>query len=433
MYITLSETAEELRANAASHGWDLSGIHMQELQPAENLRPEEQYTLFHPSEIELGDLSRNVFEAVEKFKPARAVLDSVSDMRLLARDSLRYRRQILGLEAVLRRARLHAAAAERDRRQRYRCAHSEPRARRHPAGTIGSRLRHRAPAARNLQSCAAWRTSADSTISGLRRGAFASSRDWRTGGRVALSRRKTLKSGLPPLDALLDNGVPMGTCTLILGPSGVGKSTLSAHYLASAARKGHSLRGVSLRRTTRRPSSTAATRSACDLSKYAKSGLLKIAKVEPGSMSPGEFSHSVRKAVEDDKVRVVLIDSLTGYLTAIPESARGGRAPARAHVVSGELRRRHVPHGCAAGHARAEHDVAHRRQLHRRHDVHDALLRGRRTRSQGPLRPEEAHGAARNRPSARLASRTMRSGSASRSWTFRGVLTGVPEYTRHRR
>jgi len=98
MYITLSETAEELRANAASHGWDLSGIHLQEVQPAENLRPEEQYTLFHPSEIELGDLSRNVFEAVEKFKPARAVLDSVSDMRLLARDSLRYRRQILGLK-----------------------------------------------------------------------------------------------------------------------------------------------------------------------------------------------------------------------------------------------------------------------------------------------------------------------------------------------
>src|SRR5512145_624006 len=98
MYITLSETADELRANAASHGWDLTGIHIQELQPAENLRPEEQYTLFHPSEIELGDLSRNVFEAVETFKPARAVLDSVSDMRLLARDSLRYRRQILGLK-----------------------------------------------------------------------------------------------------------------------------------------------------------------------------------------------------------------------------------------------------------------------------------------------------------------------------------------------
>ena len=98
MYITLSETAAELRANAASHGWDLSGIHIQELQPAENLRPEEQYTLFHPSEIELGDLSRSVFDAVETIKPMRAVLDSVSDMRLLARDSLRYRRQILGLK-----------------------------------------------------------------------------------------------------------------------------------------------------------------------------------------------------------------------------------------------------------------------------------------------------------------------------------------------
>jgi len=98
MYITLSETADELRANAASHGWSLDGIHIQELQPAENLRPEEQYTLFHPAEIELGDLSRSVFDAVEKLKPARAVLDSVSDMRFLARDSLRYRRQILGLK-----------------------------------------------------------------------------------------------------------------------------------------------------------------------------------------------------------------------------------------------------------------------------------------------------------------------------------------------
>jgi circadian clock protein KaiC len=98
MYITLSETADELRANACSHGWDLSGIHIHEVQPAENLRPEEQYTLFHPSEIELGDMSRSVFETVEAIRPARAVIDSVSDMRLLARDSLRYRRQILGLK-----------------------------------------------------------------------------------------------------------------------------------------------------------------------------------------------------------------------------------------------------------------------------------------------------------------------------------------------
>jgi len=103
MYITLSETADELRANAASHGWSLDGINIQEVQPAENLRPEEQYTLFHPAEIELGDLSRNVFEAVEKYRPVRAVLDSASDMRLLARDSLRYRRQILDFGLVRRR------------------------------------------------------------------------------------------------------------------------------------------------------------------------------------------------------------------------------------------------------------------------------------------------------------------------------------------
>ena len=121
------------------------------------------------------------------------------------------------------------------------------------------------------------------------------------------------------LDALLDNGVPMGTCTLILGPSGVGKSTLGGHYLASAARKGIHCAAF-LFDEQRQTFLDRGDALGMDLSKYAKSGLLKVAKVEPGSMSPGEFSHSVRKAVEDDKVRVVLIDSLTGYLTAIPES-----------------------------------------------------------------------------------------------------------------
>jgi circadian clock protein KaiC len=318
MYITLSETTDELQANAKSHGWDLSGIHMQELQPAENLRPEEQYTLFHPSEIELGDLSRNVFEAVEKFKPARAVLDSVSDMRLLARDSLRYRRQILGLKQffVGRGCTLlllnEIGVSDTD-------AHIQSLA--HGVIRLQQSVHDFGIARRRLEIV---KLRGVDYVGGFH--------DFKieTGGLRVFPRlenrrqnralpKETLKTGLAGLDSLLDNGVPMGTCTLILGPSGVGKSTLGSHYLAAAAKNGMNCAAF-LFDEQRQTFLDRGDALGMNLSKYAKAGIIHVAKIEPGSMSPGEFSHHVRRAVEKDKVRVVLIDSLTGYLTAIPEA-----------------------------------------------------------------------------------------------------------------
>jgi circadian clock protein KaiC len=317
MYITLSETEDELRANAGSHGWSLDGIHIQELQPAENLRPEEQYTLFHPAEIELGDLSRNVFDAVEKFKPARVVLDSVSDMRLLARDSLRYRRQILGLKQFFvgrgcTLLLLNENAGNDQDPHIQSLSHGVIRLEHaiHDFGLVRRRLE----------------------ISKLRGVSYVGGyHDFNihTGGIRVYPRlenrrhdrslaKETLKSGLKELDALLADGVPMGTCTLIVGPSGVGKSTLVGQYLSAAAAKGI-CSAAFLFDEQRATFLNRSDALGMKISKYVDDKLINIAKIEPGSMSPGEFSHHVRKAVEDDRVKVVLIDSLTGYLTAIPE------------------------------------------------------------------------------------------------------------------
>ena len=332
MYITLSETADELRANAASHGWDLSGIHIQEVQPAENLRPEEQYTLFHPSEIELGDLSRNVFEAVETFKPARAVLDSVSDMRLLARDSLRYRRQILGLKQFFagRGCTLlllnENGAGDTDPHIQS-LSHGVIRLEQsiHDFGLVRRRLE--ISKLRGVSYVAGFHDFKIET-GGIR--VFPRLENRRQSRPMA---KETLKSGLAQIDALLDDGVPMGTCTLILGPSGVGKSTLCAQYLCSAAEKGvHCaafLFDEQLVTFLNRGDALG-----MGLSKLAKDKVLHLRKVEPGSMSPGEFSHAVRKFVENDNVRVVLIDSLTGYLTAIPEASA---ATVRLHELTSYL------------------------------------------------------------------------------------------------
>src|SRR5690348_5252268 len=238
LYVTISETEEELRAMAKSHGWSLDGVTIRELvPPEESLQPAEQYTMFHPAEVELSETTRTILSDVERLKPARLVFDSLSELRLLAGDSLRYRRQLLALKQFFRGRRCTVlllddlTSAGRDL-QVQSIAHGvilleqlTPE-----YGTDRRRLRvlkHRGRAFRGGYH--------DYLIGigGLRvfpRLVAQEHRADRPGERFS--------SGVERIDQLLGGGVERGTSTLIVGAAGTGKSSLAAQFVCAAATRG---------------------------------------------------------------------------------------------------------------------------------------------------------------------------------------------------
>jgi circadian clock protein KaiC len=317
VYVILSETEEELRAVAASHGWSLEGITICDLQASEeSLKAESQYTLFHPAEVELSDTTKTVLDAVQSVKPRRVVFDSLSEMRLLARDPLRYRRQILALKAYFT-ARdctvllLDIQSAENGDRQLQSLCHGVISLLSTAPEYGGQRRRLRV---HKLRGVAFRDGHHDYTIE--------------TGGLavhprlVASEHHRTFKSdpvrsGVIELDQLLGGGLDRGTSTLFLGPAGVGKSTLAAQYVLAALKNGERaaayifdevpntfvLRGEGL---------------GMGLGQYLDSGALRLRQVDPAELAPGQFAQSVRDDVEINKASVIVIDSLNGYRAAMP-------------------------------------------------------------------------------------------------------------------
>ncbi|MDQ3920083.1 MAG: AAA family ATPase, partial [Acidobacteriota bacterium] len=238
LYVTLSETEEELTAVARSHGWSLEGVNLHELvPPEESLKAESQYTIFHPSEVELGETTRAVIEEVERIQPRRVVFDSLSEMRLLARDPLRYRRQIPALKQFFagRKSTVllldDGTSADADL-QVQSIAHGVLMLEQLELDYGAERRRLRVSKLRGSRFLGGFH---DFTI--------------RTGGvevfprLVAAGRRSEFKpeavaSGVAELDALLGGGLDRGTATLVLGPAGSGKSSLAAHFAAAAAARG---------------------------------------------------------------------------------------------------------------------------------------------------------------------------------------------------
>jgi circadian clock protein KaiC len=318
LYVTLSETEEEIRAVAASHGWTLDGISIRELVPSEqSLEPSEQYTVFHPSEVELSDTTKKIVVDVEKLKPARIVFDSLSELRLLAGNPLRYRRQILALKQFFSGRRCTVillddlTAAEHDL-QVQSIAH----------GAL--LLEHTMPAfgpPRRRLSVTKYR---GRDFRGgyhdyaIRRGGLEVYPRLVAAEHRDESSRERLTSGLAGLDKLIGGGLERGTSTLVQGAAGTGKSTLSALFCARAAERGERSALFIFDEST----NTLFSRLdglGIPLRKHAEAGLIRVQQVDPAELSPGEFVHAIRRAVEEHNARIVVIDSLNGYLNSMPD------------------------------------------------------------------------------------------------------------------
>jgi circadian clock protein KaiC len=318
LYVTLSETEEELRGVADSHGWTLDGITIRELVPSEdNLRPDDQYTMFHPSEVELSETTKMILADVDRIKPTRLVFDSLSELRLLAGNPLRYRRQILALKqffagrncTVLLLDDLTSASHDL---QVQSIAHGVIRLEQLNPEYGAERRRLIVLKYRGVRFRGGFH---DYTIE--RGGIEAYPRLCASEHRPDFIMEK-LASGIAEMDALLGGGIERGTSTLIVGAAGTGKSSVSAQFVAAAADRGQNSALFIF------DESLNTLLSRCDglginLRKHMADGRVTVQQVDPADLSPGEFAHELRRAVEKQKATIVVIDSLNGYLNAMPE------------------------------------------------------------------------------------------------------------------
>lgn len=316
MYVTLSESEDELRAVAASHGWDLEGIAIRELIPSDgNLGPDDNYTMFHPSEVELGETTKLILEEVERLNPSRLVFDSLSEFRLLAGNPLRYRRQILALKQFFARRSctvlllddLTSGALDL---QVQSIAHGVLRLEQmYPEyGSERRRLivlKYRGVAFRGGYH--------DYVI--VHGGLEVFPRLVAADVKLAVTCDQ-IGSGLPQIDHLLGGGLERGTSTLVMGAAGTGKSTLSASFVATAAKLGQKS-ALYLFDEGAHTLLSRCTALGIELQGPIDAGLVTLQRVDPAQLCPGQLADAVRRAVELGAV-IVVIDSLNGYLNAMP-------------------------------------------------------------------------------------------------------------------
>ena len=318
LYITLSETRQELLQVAETHGWSLAGIEIFELIPPElSLDPEREQSVIYASDLELGETVRMVVAEVERLAPSRVVFDSLSEIRLLAQSTLRYRRQVLALKHFFAQREVTALllddlTEEGNDQNLHSLAHGVIRLE-HIAHQYGAeRRRLRVFKMRGRKFSGGFHDFV------IRRGGIAlfprlvASEH----GPVAID-EAPVTSGVRELDELLGGGLDRGTSTLLLGPSGSGKSSLALQYVVAALARGEKALFVTFDET-KHIFAKRALGMGWDLATHIAAGGLFLEQVDPAEFSPGELTGMVRRRVEAEGVRMVVLDSLSGYQNAIP-------------------------------------------------------------------------------------------------------------------
>jgi len=320
LYITLSETIDELESVAHSHGWDLSGIDLFELSETDQIFGESaEQTILHPWEAELGNTIKLIQDRVEQLNPSRVVFDSLSEMRLLAQDPLRYRRQVLALKqyfagrkiTVLMVDDLSTVSGERDNHLHSIC-HGVITLERLTLDFGAARRRLQVQKLRGVDFTAGYH---DFVIA--KGGLHVFPRMIASGQHVEFL-PGTVASGVPELDHLLAGGPLRGTSTLIIGPAGAGKTTLALAYISAACARGEHCTIYEFDERI----GTLLTRAEImgfPLQQYITDGTLVVEQINPAEISPGEFAWRARVEVESRQVRMIVIDSLNGYMAAMPQ------------------------------------------------------------------------------------------------------------------
>lgn len=323
LYITLSESKQELEKVARSHGWVLSRLHLKELIPSEhNLSADAQLTVFNPSEMELGETTEALIAAVNEHHPQRLVIDSLSELRLIAQNALRYRRQVLALkqffgghDCTVLLLDDRTGGMEDDHLQSI--AHGVVYLEQLANQFGAERRRVRITKMRGVSFRGGYHDFA------IRRGGLDIFPRLIAAEHVAEFVDEDQPSGNRQLDTLLGGGLPTGTSTLLLGPAGTGKSTIATQFAAAAAARGERVamfvfdENIGTFRSRSRKLGLA-------IEEPIQSGLITVQQVDPAELSSGEFATVVRRAAEGRDAsgrpaKMIVVDSLNGYLNAMPE------------------------------------------------------------------------------------------------------------------
>lgn len=320
LYISLSESRDDLERAVRSHGWSLEGIFLLDLSKEEYSAadPNQQNTLFHPAEVELGRTTRMILAEIERVKPSVLIFDGLSELRMLAGDSFTFRRQVLALKNYFEVQKITVLLLD-DRTTRR--DESPPETLVGGSILLEKSLPGYGGARRRLSVN---KVRGASFRSGYHDYEIIEGQGITVYPRLILETpqprpRDTFLSNVPGLDLMMGGGLATGTTTMLLGPAGVGKSTISMQYVVSALERGTPAAVFSFDEVLETLFERTEKLCSEGIRQYAESGVLEAVQINPADLSPGAFTNRVRTAVEERGVRLVVIDSLNGYISAMPE------------------------------------------------------------------------------------------------------------------